>query len=379
MGFATDCIHAGQEPDPATNAVITPIYQTSTYAHDRLGETKGWGYARGDNPTREALERNLAALEGGKHGLAFGSGMAAITAISSLLNQGDHVVATDVVYGGTYRLFVTVLRRYGIETSFVDTSNLKKLEDAILPTTRLIFLETPTNPLMSLTDLAGAARIAKARGIPLAVDNTFASPCFQRPLEHGADLVVHSTTKYLNGHSDSVGGIVVMNDDGLREKLKHYQKSAGGILSPFDSWLVMRGTKTLAMRMRQHNENGMAMARHLESHGKVKKVHYPGLASHPQHALARAQMSGFGGMLSCELGGKGQAERFLNGLKLVTLAESLGGIESLACHPATMTHGAIPAEERQKLGISDGLVRLSVGCEDVQDLIADVDQALALV
>jgi cystathionine beta-lyase/cystathionine gamma-synthase len=305
--------------------------------------------------------------------------MAAITAVASLLNQGDHVVATSVIYGGTYRLFTTVYERFGLSFSFVDSSDLKKLEDAIRPNTRLVFIETPANPLMTLTDIRGAARIAHKASVPLAVDNTFASPYFQRPLELDADIVVHSTTKYLNGHSDSVGGMAVVNDDGLQARLKHYQKSAGGVIGPFDAWLVLRGTKTLGLRMRQHNENGLAVARFLSDHAKVRKVHYPGLTQHPQHALARTQMSGFGGMLSFELGSARDAETFLNALELCTLAESLGGIETLICHPATMTHGAFPAEERAKLGITDNSIRLSVGCEDARDLIADIDQALGRI
>ena len=376
MGFLTDSIHAGQAPDPATNAVSIPIHQTSTYAHDSLNRHKGWGYARGQNPTREALERNLAALEKGEHGLAFASGMAAIHAVTSVLSAGDHVIATAVLYGGTYRLFQTVLQRYGVRFSYVDTGDPEKVRAALLPETKLLFLETPTNPLLTLTDIAAVARLAHQHGVLVAVDNTFLSPYFQRPLELGADLVVHSTTKYINGHSDSIGGAVVTRDDGLHEKLRHYQKSAGGILSPQDSWLVLRGVKTLGLRMRQHNDNALAVASWLVQHPRVLKVYYPGLTTHPQHALARTQHSGHGGMLSFELGGYADAERFLNALRVCTLAESLGGVESLACHPATMTHGAYTAEERLKLGITDGLVRLSVGCEDAEDLLADLDQAL---
>jgi cystathionine beta-lyase/cystathionine gamma-synthase len=376
MGFLTDSIHAGQTPDPATNAVITPIYQTSTYAHDALGSHKGWTYARGHNPTRDAVERNLAALERGGHGIVFGSGMAAIHAVTSLLDQGGHTIATSVLYGGTYRLFKTVLERYGLEFSYVDTSSLDQVAKAFRPTTRLVYVETPTNPLLTLTDIAAVARLGHERGALVCVDNTFLSPCFQRPLELGADLVLHSTTKYLNGHSDSVGGVVVVNDDELARRLKHYQNAAGAILSPFDSWLTLRGTKTLGLRMRQHNDNALALARWLSGRGDVLKVYYPGLPSHPQHALARTQQSGFGGMISFELGDRARAERFLNRLQLCTLAESLGGVETLACHPASMTHGAYPAEVRAKLGISDGLVRLSVGCEDAEDLLADIDHAL---
>lgn len=376
MGFLTDSIHAGQSPDPTTNSVTIPIYQTSTYAHDSLGKHKGWGYARGHNPTREALERNVAALEHGRHGLAFGSGMAAIHAATSLLSQGDHVVSTAVLYGGTYRLFMTVLARYGLEFSFVDTGDLAQVRAALRPNTRMVYLETPTNPLMMLSDIAAVSRIAHDAGALVAVDNTFLSPYFQRPLDLGADITLHSTTKYLNGHSDSVGGILAVNDDDLQKRLKHYQNSAGAILSPFDSWLILRGTKTLGLRMRQHDASALTIARFLESHPRVLKVYYPGLTSHPQHALARTQQSGFGGMLAFELGSFTAAEAMLNRVKIATLAESLGGVESLISHPATMTHGAIPAAERAKLGISDGLVRLSVGCEDTEDLLADLAQAL---
>ncbi len=376
MGFATDAIHIGQEPDPATGAVIVPIYQTSTFVQEELGKHKGYEYARTSNPTRAALERNLAALEKGRCAFAFASGMAAINAVMTLFKAGDHVVAGRNLYGGTFRLFERVLRDFGFTFSYTDTRQLEEIECALRPETRLLFVETPTNPIMELTDLAAVAKIAHQHGILLAVDNTFMSPFFQRPLELGADIVVHSTTKYLNGHSDGVGGAVILNDVRLAERLKFVQNAAGAVLGPFDSWLILRGVKTLAVRMRQHNANGMAVAQHLEGHPKVRKVHYPGLSSHPQHDLARKQMSGFGGMLSFETGSLENARRVLKSVRLCSLAESLGGVETLISHPATMTHASVPEEERKQLGITDGLVRISVGIEDVEDIIADLDQAL---
>lgn len=379
MGFATDAIHVGQEPDPATGAIIVPIYQTSTYVQQELGKHKGYEYARTSNPTRSALERNLAALEGGKFAFAFASGMAAINAVMSLLKAGDHVVAGHNLYGGSFRLFERVLKDFGLDFSYVNTSRAKELKAALRPNTRLVFIETPTNPVMEITDIAAVSALTRERGIPLAVDNTFMSPYFQRPLELGADLVIHSTTKYLNGHSDGVGGAVILNDPALAERLKFLQNAAGAVLGPFDCWLVLRGVKTLAVRMTQHNENGRTVARHLEHHPKVKRVHYPGLPSHPQYALARKQMSGFGGMLSFETGSLANAKAVLKSVRLCSLAESLGGVETLISHPATMTHASVPAEDRQRIGITDGLVRLSVGIEDVEDIVADLDQALAAV
>ncbi|HVA01516.1 MAG TPA: cystathionine gamma-synthase [Terriglobia bacterium] len=379
MGFSTDAIHVGQEPDPATGAIIVPIYQTSTFVQEEIGKHKGYEYARTANPTRAALERNLAKLEGGSFGFAFASGMAAINALLSLLKSGDHVVAGQNIYGGTFRLFERVLKNFGLNFTYVDTTRLESVGKAIGASTRLLFLETPTNPLMEITDLAASAALAHSRNVLVAVDNTFASPYLQRPLELGADFAVHSTTKYLNGHSDGVGGAVVMNDAQLAERLKFIQNAAGAILGPMDSWLVLRGVKTLAVRMRQHNENGMAVAQFLHQHPKVKKVNYPGLPSHPQHALAARQMKGSGGMLSFETGSLENARTLLKSVRLCSLAESLGGVETLISHPASMTHASVPPEQRQRLGITDGLVRISVGIEDVEDLIADLDQALAKV
>jgi len=375
--FATVCLHAGQEPDPTTGAIITPIYQTSTYVQEGLGRHKGFEYARTQNPTRLALERNIAALERGKAGFAFASGMSAIAAVSTLLQSGDHVIVSDNVYGGTFRFFDKVLRRYQLTFSYVDTADLTALDRAFTPATRLVFIETPSNPLMRLTDLEGAADIVHRHGARLAVDNTFASPALQQPLTLGADLVVHSTTKYLNGHSDSVGGVVVATRDDDVEWLRFVQNAEGAILSPFDSWLVLRGTKTLALRMAQHNVNGLALAEYLSGHPKVRKVHYPGLPSHPQHALAARQMRGFGGMLSFETGSLEGARAVLDRVRLMSLAESLGGVETLISHPASMTHASVPAAHRAELGITDGLVRVSVGLEDIDDLKEDLGQALA--
>ena len=377
MGFSTDAIHIGQEYDPATGAVIVPIYQTSTYVQEELGKHKGYEYSRTSNPTRAALERNLARLEGGRFGFAFASGMAAINAVLTLFKSGDHVVTGRNLYGGTFRLFERVLKNFGFEFTYVDTTNLANVEEAIRDNTRLLFLETPTNPIMEITDLAAASELAHRRGLLVAVDNTFMSPYLQRPLELGADIVIHSTTKYLNGHSDGVGGAVVMNDASLAERLKFLQNAAGAVLGPMDSWLVLRGVKTLAVRMRQHGENGMAVAQFLAAHPRVQQVHYPGLPSHPQYELGRKQMRGPGGMLSFETGSLENARTVLNSVKLCSLAESLGGVETLISHPATMTHASVPPEERARLGITDGLVRISVGIEDVEDLIADMDQALA--
>jgi cystathionine beta-lyase/cystathionine gamma-synthase len=375
--FSTVCIHAGQIPDPTTGAIITPIYQTSTYVQDELGRHKGYEYARTQNPTRAALEANVAAIERGDGACAYASGMAAISAVATMLVAGDHVVVTDNTYGGTFRLFEKVLTRYRLEFTYVDTSELSLVEQAIRPATKMLFVETPTNPIMRLTDLAQAAALARSRGIRLVVDNTFASPAVQRPLELGADLVIHSTTKYLNGHSDSVGGIVVATRQEDVEWLRFVQNAAGAILSPFDSWLVLRGTKTLPVRMAQHNANGMALAEFLERHPKVTRVLYPGLASHPQRELAVRQMHGFGGMLSFDVGTFDAARRVCNRVKLMALAESLGGVETLLSHPASMTHASVPVERRQAMGLTDSLLRISVGIEDPQDLIADLEQALS--
>jgi cystathionine beta-lyase/cystathionine gamma-synthase len=377
--FSTLCLHAGQVPDPATGAIVTPIYQTSTYVQEGLGRHKGYEYARTQNPTRAALEGNVAALESGRAAFAFASGMAAINATASLLKSGDHVVVSSDVYGGTFRLFERVLTRGGLTFSYAEGSDLEALEKAFTVQTRMLFVETPSNPLMRLTDLTAAARLAHAHDARLVVDNTFASPYIQRPIEHGADLVVHSTTKYLNGHSDSVGGIVVAVRDDDIEWLKFVQNAAGAILGPFDAWLVLRGTKTLPLRMAQHSVNGKALAEFLAAHPKVRSVHYPGLPSHPQHALAARQMRGFGGMLAFDLGSLDAARTVLDGVTLLSLAESLGGVETLISHPATMTHASVPAERRAALGITDGLVRISAGIEDVEDLEEDLAQALARV
>jgi cystathionine beta-lyase/cystathionine gamma-synthase len=375
MGFSTDCIHAGQEPEPHTGAVTIPIYQTSTYVQPELGRHKGYEYARTKNPTRSALEANLAALEKGKHGHCFASGMSATDTVFRLLKSGDHVVAGENMYGGSYRLFSRVLEKFGLEFTYVDTSNVDNVRGAMKPNTKLVFLETPTNPMMTVTDLAACADVAHQHGALVVVDNTFCSPWLQKPIELGADIVVHSTTKFLNGHSDSVGGVVVSNRDDLGEQIGFLQNAVGAILSPFDSWLVLRGVKTLAVRMKRHEENGMAMANYLANHAKVRKIYYPGLPDHPQHELAKRQMNGFGSMISFDLGSKENAKKFLDRVRLCSLAESLGGVETLISHPETMTHASVPLETRTRLGITPGLVRISVGIEDIEDLIADLETA----
>lgn len=379
MKFATRAIHAGQEPDPSTGAVMTPIFQTSTYAQAGLGEHKGYEYSRSGNPTRTALEQCLASLEDGQYGLAFASGLAAENTVLSLLSAGDHLLACDDLYGGTYRLFERVLKRYKVEASYLAASaSIREYEQAIRPNTRLLWLETPTNPLLSLVDIRALAEMAHAHNLLVVVDNTFASPYFQQPLHLGADIVVHSTTKYINGHSDVIGGALVVNDAELHETLKFHQNAAGGVPGPFDAWLTLRGIKTLSVRMRQHAENAMSVARFLSEHPRVEKVYYPGLPSHPDHALARRQMSGFGGMVSFQF--KGTADdvaRMVRRFKVFTLAESLGGVESLVCHPASMTHASIPREIREARGLTDTLLRLSVGIEDIEDLLADLEQTLA--
>ena len=375
-GLATRAVHAGQEPEPLAGAVTTPIFQTSTYVQEALGRNKGFEYARTSNPTRQALERNVAALEGGMHGFAFGSGMGAIHATLTLLSAGDHVVSGENVYGGTYRLMDRVMSRQGLAFSFVDTSDTAAVERAIGPQTKLLFCETPTNPMMRLADLAALGSLAASRNLVFVVDNTFATPVFQRPFDFGADVVVHSTTKYLNGHSDMVGGLAVVKRDDLAEQLAFIQKSVGAVPGPFDCWLALRGTKTLAVRMRQHDENGRRIAQWLAADQRVQRVYYPGLPSHPQHDLACRQMKGFGGMISLETGSLERARRMVASTKLFALAESLGGVESLIGHPATMTHAAVPNALRDAMGLTDGLVRLSVGIEDVDDLIADLDRAL---
>ena len=374
--FSTVCVHAGQEPDPSTGAIITPIYQTSTYVQEALGKHKGFEYARTQNPTRMALERNLAAIKSGTAGFAFATGMAAIGAVASLLKSGDHVIVSDNVYGGTFRFFDKVLSRYQLTFSYVDTGDLNLVERAFTPSTRMLFVETPSNPVMRLTDLRQAADLAHRHGVRLVVDNTFASPCLQRPIECGADMVVHSTTKYLNGHSDSIGGAVIAVSEEDIAWMAFVQNAGGSILGPFDAWLVLRGTKTLPLRMARHSANGLALAEFLEAHRKVSRVYYPGLASHPQHALAARQMQGFGGMLAFDVGSLEAARRLLNGVRLMALAESLGGVETLISHPATMTHASVPAERRLALGITDSLVRISAGVEDIDDLKEDLLQAL---
>ena len=375
-GFATRAIHDGQEPDPQTGAVNVPIYLTSTYAQEEIGKHKGWEYSRVSNPTRDALEQSLQSLEGGTSAHVFASGMAAISALVTLLKSGDHVVCGENVYGGTPRLFNQIVAGYGIDFTYVDTADLDALRAALRPNTRLVHIETPTNPLMTLTDIRAAAEICHQHGCEIAVDNTFMSPYFQQPLALGADLVMHSTTKYLNGHSDGLGGVLVGTKPKHKEQFAFIQKCTGGILSPFEAYLVLRGVKTLAVRMREHDRNGRAIAAMLHEHSAVERVWYPGLPSHPQHALACTQMSGFGGMIAFELGSLERANRFLKQLRVCTVAESLGGVETLISHPATMTHAAIGPEARTRLGITDGMVRISVGIEELADLEADLGQAL---
>jgi cystathionine beta-lyase/cystathionine gamma-synthase len=376
MGFATTAIHAGNEPDTATGAVSVPIYQTSTYAQEALGKHKGYEYARTQNPTRAALEKNIAALENARFGYAFASGMAAIDTTMRLVKSGDHVILGNNTYGGTYRLFSRILTNYGIEFDVADTSNVPDLEKFFKRNTKMVFVETPTNPVMTVSDLAAVSELAHANGAKVVCDNTFLSPYFQNPIDFGVDIVVHSTTKYLNGHSDSVGGFVALNDERDADWIQFVQNSVGAILSPFDSFLVLRGTKTLAVRMEAHDKNGRLVANFLAEHPSVLKVYYPGLVSHPQHELAKRQQRGFGGMVAFETGSLENAKKVLEGVKLCTLGESLGGVESLISHPATMTHASVPQEARNELGITDGLVRISVGIEDAEDIISDLDQAL---
>ncbi len=378
-GFSTRAIHAGQPPDPQTGSVAVPIYQTATYVHDELGVHKGYEYARVQNPTRAALEANVASLEGGLSGHAFASGMAAISTLASLLAAGQHAVVSRNVYGGTYRLFTQVLERFGLEFTWVDSSDLDQVAAAMTDRTRLVMVETPTNPLMEITDLAGAAEIAHRHGALLAVDNTFMSPYFQRPLELGADVVVHSTTKFLNGHSDSLGGVLVTTDRAAGDWFAFMQKSAGAVLGPFDSFLVLRGIKTLAVRMEAHERNGRGVAEFLAAHPKVGRVLYPGLEHHPGHAVQKRQASGFGAMITFDVGGFEAAKRLLDRVEVMSLAESLGGVETLISHPASMTHASVPAEKRAEIGLGDGLVRVSVGLEELADLTGDLEQALAAV
>ena len=378
-GFATRAIHAGQEPDPSTGAVTVPIFATSTYVQQGIGKHKGYEYARVSNPTRTRLEQNLAALEGGRSAHVFSSGMAAINAMCTTLKAGDHLICSHNVYGGVPRLFNQILANYGLQFSYVDTSEARAVERALRPNTRIVYVETPTNPLMTVSDIAAISRICRRAGVELVVDNTFMSPYFQQPIRLGADMVIHSTTKFLNGHSDGLGGVVVCTRKDQAEKFAFIQKSAGAILSPFECWLVLRGVKTLAVRMEKHDENGRAVAAFLNKHRKVKAVFYPGLRSHPQHALAKRQMSGFGSMISFETGSLANAKRMLARVRVCSLGESLGGVETLISHPATMTHAALGPAGRKAIGITDGMVRISVGIEDVADIVADLDRALAAI
>ncbi|HXP38700.1 MAG TPA: PLP-dependent aspartate aminotransferase family protein [Candidatus Acidoferrales bacterium] len=378
-GFATRAIHDGQEPDPLTGAVNVPIYLSSTYVQQGIGEHKGYEYSRVSNPTRDRLEENLASLEGGVAARVFASGMAAINAITSMLKSGDHVVCGNDLYGGTPRLFNQVLTGFGLEFSYVDTSDAENVERSIRKNTRMVYVETPTNPLMALSDLAEISRICGRKKVELVVDNTFMSPYFQQPLALGADMVVHSTTKFLNGHSDGLGGVVVCSRPDQAEKLAFLQKAAGAILSPFECWMVLRGVKTLAARMEIHDRNGGVVADFLAKHKKVKKVFYPGLEDHPQHELAKRQMSGFGAMITFETGSLNNANRMLKKLRVCSLGESLGGVETLISHPATMTHAALGVKGRKAIGITDGLVRISVGIEDVQDILDDLEVGLAAI
>jgi cystathionine beta-lyase/cystathionine gamma-synthase len=378
-GFATRAIHAGQRPEPLAGAIMTPVYLTSTYVQEGLGQNKGYEYARGKNPTREALERNVAALEGGRYGFAFSSGMGCLDSIMKLFRSGDHVVCGENVYGGSFRLFDRLLQNFGLRFTYVDTRDPQRIADAMTPATRMVFVETPTNPLMRITDLRASAEIAHRANALLLVDNTFASPFFQRPFDFGADIVYHSTTKYLNGHSDMVGGIAILNDDDLAVRLQFILNSAGAVPGPFDAWLALRGTKTLHLRMPRHDENGRTIAAWLAERLGAERVIYPGLPSHPQHDLAKAQMSGFGGMISVELDTKERAAEVLGRCRLFSLAESLGGVESLISHPASMTHASVPLERRAQLGITEGLIRLSCGVEDVGDLLSDLEHAFHVV
>ena len=380
MGFSTRAIHAGQEPDPTTGAIMTPVYLNSTYVQESPGVHKGWEYSRTHNPTRKAYENCLADLEGGTHGFAFASGCAAATTIMHLVRAGDHVIAGDDMYGGSFRLFDKVIRHNGVQFSYVDLTKVENFEKALRPETKMVWLETPTNPTLKLVDIAAICKIAKAKKIIVAVDNTFMSPYFQKPLVLGADIVVHSATKYLGGHSDVVGGGVVTNRADLAEKIAFLSNSMGGIAGAFDAFLCLRSLKTLPLRMRQHQTNAMQVAKYLESHPKISKVIYPGLSSHPQHELAKKQMTGFGGMITFHVKGNlASARTFLESVKIFALAESLGGVESLIEHPAIMTHASVPPENRKALGIDDTLIRLSVGVEEVEDLLWDLEQALALV
>lgn len=376
MGFSTDAIHAGQKPDPVTGAVITPIYQTSTYAQEELGKHKGYEYGRTHNLTRQSLEANIAALEKGKYGIAFASGLAATQALMSLVKSGDHIIVSKNVYGGTYRLFELIMKDYGLDFSWIDTSVPENIKNSIRKNTKLVFLETPTNPMLTLTDLAAASDICKKHNLISVVDNTFMSPYLQNPLLLGCDVVLHSSTKYINGHSDVIGGIIVTSNDKVHERIRYIQNAVGAVPSPFDCWLILRSTKTLAVRMERHVRNAMELAKFLDDSNLAEKVYYPGLTSHPQHELAKKQMRGFGGMISADFGDTEKAKKLLRSIKIFTLGESLGGVESLISHPASMTHASVPKVERERLGITDSLIRFSVGIEDIEDLIEDINNAL---
>lgn len=379
MKFSTKAVHAGQEPDPTTGAVMTPVFLTSTYVQEELGKHKGYEYSRVSNPTRTALEKNIAALENASEGMAFASGMASIDAIFRLLNPGDHIIVSNDVYGGTYRIAKMILENYGLQFDFVDTTVLDNVIDVRKPNTKMIFIETPTNPTMSITDLRAIAQLAKQYTLISVVDNTFATPYLQQPIDFGIDVVMHSVTKYLNGHSDMLGGFVATNNKQIAERLRFFQKAIGAVMSPFDAWLCLRGTKTLAVRMRQHCESAIVIAEWLTKQKKVQKVNFPGLKTHSQHELARKQMRGFGGMISFDLGSLNNAKKFLKNVKICSLAESLGGVETLISHPATMTHASVPKTDRIKNGVTDGLVRISVGIEDVEDIIDDLKHALSRI
>ncbi len=379
MKFSTKAVHAGQEPDPTTGAVMTPVFLTSTYVQEELGKHKGYEYSRVSNPTRTALEKNIAALENAGEGMAFASGMASIDAIFRMLNPGDHIIVSNDVYGGTYRIAKMILENYGLQFDFVDTTALDNISKVRMPNTKMIFIETPTNPTMSITDLRAIAQFAQQYKLISVVDNTFATPYLQQPIDFGIDIVMHSVTKYLNGHSDMLGGFVATNDKAVAERLRFFQKAIGAVMSPFDAWLCLRGTKTLAVRMRQHCESAGIIAEWLTKQKKVLKVNYPGLTTHPQHQLAKKQMRGFGGMISFDLGNLNNARKFLKNVKVCSLAESLGGVETLISHPATMTHASVPKSDRIKNGVTDGLVRISVGIEDVEDIIDDLKYALAKI
>ncbi|PID59640.1 MAG: cystathionine gamma-synthase [Ignavibacteriae bacterium] len=376
MGFSTDAIHAGQKPDEGTGAVVTAIQMTSTYAQEELGKNKGYDYSRVNNLTRESMEKNIAVLEKGKYGIAFGSGIAAIHSVLSLVKSGEHVIATENLYGGSYRLFQDIFSENGIEFTWVNTNEIVQLKSALKKNTKMIYVETPTNPTLSLTDIKAVSSFAKKNNLIAVVDNTFMSPYFQNPLELGADIVVHSSSKYLGGHSDIISGIVIVNDDELKNKIKFFQKAIGAIPSPFDCWLILRSTKTLSLRMKQHNENALKIAEFLEKQQYVKRVYYPGLKAHAQHKLAKKQMRGFGGVVTVDFTNLKTAKKFISKTKLFTLAESLGGVETLISHPATMSHASYSKKRRLECGITDSLIRISVGIEDVEDLIADIKQAI---